>query len=106
MCSRRPQIMSLVCAVMTSLPFCSTLIVRFCGSPISSLVTIHGPRPLNVSKPFRMFRVLCMPRPQGSRWLMSPHQVTENVIERLILSHFPGPLADHGAEFALEIDEL
>ena len=71
MCSRRPQIMSLVCAVMTSLPFCSTLIERFCGSSISSRVTIHGPNALNVSNPFRILRVLCMPLPQGSRWLMS-----------------------------------
>src|SRR5438093_13738919 len=32
-------------------------------SPISSLVTIHGPRPLNVSTPFPMLRVLGMRRP-------------------------------------------
>src|SRR5581483_8590016 len=70
-CSRRPQIMSLVCAIIASLPFCNTLIERFCGSSISSRVTIHGPSALKVSKPLRMLRVLCMPLPQGSRWLMS-----------------------------------
>src|SRR3990172_8198399 len=42
--------MSLVCAVIASLPFCRTLIERFCGSSISSRVTIHGPKAVKVGK--------------------------------------------------------
>src|SRR6185436_20722341 len=73
--SRRPLIMSAVCARMTVFPFCSTTMCRSCGSRISSRVTIHGPRPQNVSNPLRMLRVLCRPLPHGSRMLMSQHIV-------------------------------
>jgi hypothetical protein len=71
MCSRIPQIMSRVWAVMAGRPFCSTSMVSACGSAISSRVTIQGPSAVKVSKPLRMFRVFCRLRPHGSRWLMS-----------------------------------
>src|ERR1051325_10508916 len=68
MCSRMPQIMSLVCAVIAGLPFCSTLIERSCGSSISSLVTIQGApipaeRDVNViAKPARQTDVPASPK--------------------------------------------
>ena len=39
------------------------------------LKRVSRPSAVKVSKPLRMLRVFCRPRPQGSRWLMSQQMV-------------------------------
>ena len=76
---------------------------------LADFVLGHDPWPQTAERVKTLSNVPCIVHAAPPRIALADvpaHQVTENVIERLILGHFPGPLADHGAEFALEIDEL
>jgi len=98
--------MSLVCALIASLPFCSTRIARFWGSSISSLVTIQGPRPVNVSNPFGCCACSACPVPRIALAEIPQNGVAEDVVERLVLCDVPRGPADHGAKLALEVHVL